>query len=407
MFGGDVDARPRRLQRRRERGASATAAIPPYRETRGYVQKVQAPARRARAGAPSPRLRGLLRAVDRPALAGAPRAKPAPRPPRARSSPPGPAPTTAGATSGGVTHVAEAPPAEGTVYSTCERSTSDARARSPAAPSTRACSSTHYNKGRELFEARRFEEAERQLEEAYLLRPRDPRVLNLLGLVYFRGEKLDKAEEVYRKLVAESPEAHTLHYNLGLICFKLDRLEDAESSFLKALELTQGNPKIHFYLGSIYERLHRYKDAIYQYRQAGATILVQRLEGRLGRDAGPTPRLPRRARRHRLAGRPAAPPAPEPATRRPRAPGRPARAPKLARRRRRPQAKTRAAGEPRPHGRGRLRCPGTPRPPASRLRRHPPAGPRTGPRVDDARRSGAPASAGRSPARSSARSRRA
>jgi uncharacterized protein (AIM24 family) len=152
----------------------------------------------------------------------------------------------------------------------------------PRGPFDQGLFLAHYNKGREFFEARRFEDAERQLEEAYLLRPRDPRVLNLLGLVYFRGEKLDKAEEVYRKLVAESPEAHTLHHNLGLICFKLGRLEDAESSFLKALELTQGNPRIHFYLGSIYEKLHRYKDAIYQYRQAGANVLVQRLQGRLG-----------------------------------------------------------------------------------------------------------------------------
>jgi tetratricopeptide (TPR) repeat protein len=139
----------------------------------------------------------------------------------------------------------------------------------PRGPFDQGLFLAHFNKGRELFEARRLDEAERQLEEAYLLRPRDPRVLNLLGLVYFRGEKLDKAEEVYRKLIAESPEAHTLHYNLGLICFKLGRLEDAESAFLKALDLTQGNPKIHFYLGSIYEKLHRYTDAIYQYRQAG------------------------------------------------------------------------------------------------------------------------------------------
>jgi uncharacterized protein (AIM24 family) len=152
----------------------------------------------------------------------------------------------------------------------------------PRGPFDQGLFLAHYNKGRELFEARHLEGAERQLEEAYLLRPRDPRVLNLLGLVYFRGEKLDKAEEVYRKLIAESPEAHTLHYNLGLICFKLGRLEDAESAFLKALDLTQGNPKIHFYLGSIYERLHRYKDAIYQYRHAGANLMVQRLQGRLG-----------------------------------------------------------------------------------------------------------------------------
>jgi uncharacterized protein (AIM24 family) len=152
----------------------------------------------------------------------------------------------------------------------------------PRGPFDQGLFLTHFNKGRELFEARRLDEAERQLEEAYLLRPRDPRVLNLLGLVYFRGEKLAKAEEVYRKLIAESPEAHTLHYNLGIICFKLGRLEDAESAFLKALELTQGNPKIHFYLGSIYERLHRYKDAIYQYRKAGANLMAQRLQVRLG-----------------------------------------------------------------------------------------------------------------------------
>jgi len=152
----------------------------------------------------------------------------------------------------------------------------------PRGPFDQGLFLAHFNKGREFFEDKRLEEAERQLEEAYLLRPRDVRVLNLLGLVYFRQEKLEKAEEVYRKLIAESPDAHTLHYNLGLICTKLDRLEDAESAFLKALELTRGNPKINFYLGSIYERTHRFKDAIYQYRQAGASLMVQRVEGKMG-----------------------------------------------------------------------------------------------------------------------------
>ncbi|HVO13231.1 MAG TPA: tetratricopeptide repeat protein [Vicinamibacteria bacterium] len=146
---------------------------------------------------------------------------------------------------------------------------------------------TQLNKGREAFEARKFEEAERQLEEAYLLRPRDLRVLNLLGLVYFRGDKLAKAEEVYRKLITQSPDVATLHQNLGLVCYKLGRLDDAEQAFRKALELSQGNPKIHFYLGSIYERMQRYKDAIFQYRQAGANLMVQRLEGRLDHPGSP------------------------------------------------------------------------------------------------------------------------
>ena len=140
---------------------------------------------------------------------------------------------------------------------------------------------THLNKGKAHYDERQYEDAERELEEAYLLRPRDQKVLNLLGLVYFRQEKYDKAEEVYRKLVAESPEAHTLFYNLGLIHYKLGRLEEAETTFLKALELNRENPKINFYLGSIYERLRRFQDAIFQYRQAGANLMVRRVEDKL------------------------------------------------------------------------------------------------------------------------------
>jgi len=155
------------------------------------------------------------------------------------------------------------------------------RESSPRAPFDQGLFLTHFNKGKAFYDERRFEDAERELEEAYLLRPRDQRVLNLLGLVYFRQDKLEKAEEVYRKLTAESPEAHTLFYNLGLIYFKLNRLEEAELAFLKALELTRDNPKINFYLGSIYERLHQYQDAIYQYRQAGANLMVRRVEDKI------------------------------------------------------------------------------------------------------------------------------
>ncbi len=164
---------------------------------------------------------------------------------------------------------------------------------SPRPPFDQGLFLTHFNKGKDLYDHKRFEEAERELEEAYLLRPRDQKVLNLLGLVYFKQDKFDKAEEVYRKLVAESPEAHTLYYNLGLIYFKLNRFEEAESAFLKALELAQDNPKINFYLGSIYERLHRFQDAIYQYRQAGANIMVRRVEDKIAA-AGPGAGAPHR-----------------------------------------------------------------------------------------------------------------
>jgi len=139
----------------------------------------------------------------------------------------------------------------------------------------------HFERGKAYYDEGGFGDAERELEEAYLIRPRDPKVLNLLGLVYFKQQKLEKAEEVYRKLAAESPEISTLFYNLGLIYNKLGRLEEAEAAFLKSLNLAPGNAKVHFYLGSIYEGLRRFQDAIFQYRQAGAALLVRRVEGKI------------------------------------------------------------------------------------------------------------------------------
>src|SRR5262245_14407046 len=167
----------------------------------------------------------------------------------------------------------------------------------PRAPFDQGLFLAHFNKGKDHFDGKHYEDAELELEEAYLLRPRDQKVLNLLGLVYFKQDKYEKAEEIYRKLAAESPDAHTLYYNLGLIYFKLQRLEESESAFTKALELSGNNPKINFYLGSIYERMKRYQDAIFQYRQAGANILVRRVEDKIaGRDrttsGPPLPDLP-------------------------------------------------------------------------------------------------------------------
>ena len=139
----------------------------------------------------------------------------------------------------------------------------------------------HFDRARRSYEERRYAESETELEEAYLLRPRDVGVLNLLGLVYFRQHKYEKAEEIYRKLLAQNPDEPTLSYNLGLIYLKLERLEEAEPTFLKALELSGTNPKISFYLGSVYEKLRRYTDAIFHYRHAGADMMARRLEDQI------------------------------------------------------------------------------------------------------------------------------
>ena len=47
---------------------------------------------------------------------------------------------------------------------------------SPRAPFDQGLFLTHFNKGKGLYDERRYDEAERELEEAYLLRPRDQKV---------------------------------------------------------------------------------------------------------------------------------------------------------------------------------------------------------------------------------------
>ncbi|HJS75735.1 MAG TPA: tetratricopeptide repeat protein [Vicinamibacteria bacterium] len=142
----------------------------------------------------------------------------------------------------------------------------------------------HLNRGREHFDARNFSDAAEELEEARRLRPGDDTVLNLLGLAYFKQEKYREADAVYRKLIELNPESSTLFFNLGLVCFKLADLDRAEATFLRALELKPDNQKTHFYLGNIYEKKKQYYNAIFQYRKAGANIMVKRVQEKIDRE---------------------------------------------------------------------------------------------------------------------------
>lgn len=139
----------------------------------------------------------------------------------------------------------------------------------------------HLHKGKEYFEQNEFQKAREELEAAYHFRPQDEKVLNLLGMSYFKLEMLPQAEEMYVTLAANNPEIYTLQSNLGLIRLKLNKLGQAEESLTNALELQPTNPKAHFYLGLLYEKLQRWDKALTHFEHARADKMIAKMREKL------------------------------------------------------------------------------------------------------------------------------
>jgi tetratricopeptide (TPR) repeat protein len=127
---------------------------------------------------------------------------------------------------------------------------------------------THVQRARAFLAEGKADLAEKDLAEAYLLKPRDVTVLSLLGVLYFKQGRLERAEEVFGKLAATTPNDAAILFNLGLINFKLNRFREAETAFTQALSFSNDRPRVHFYLGATYERHGRTREAIHQYRLA-------------------------------------------------------------------------------------------------------------------------------------------
>lgn len=136
----------------------------------------------------------------------------------------------------------------------------------------------HLHKGKEYFDQNQLQKAREELEAAYHLRPQDEKVLNLLGMAYFKLEMLPQAEEMYATLASNNPDVYTLQSNLGLIRLKLDKLDLAEESLGRALELMPGNQKAHFYLGLLYEKWEKWEKALPHFEHAKADKMVEKIK---------------------------------------------------------------------------------------------------------------------------------
>tara|TARA_R110001592_G_scaffold52649_3_gene161222 strand:- start:1151 stop:2995 length:1845 start_codon:yes stop_codon:yes gene_type:complete len=92
-----------------------------------------------------------------------------------------------------------------------------------------------------------------------------------LGRLYasmlVEDKQLDKAEEVFKSLIAHYPQAPSLKLSLGLVELENQKIEKAKIIFQELLSAGQHPNESHFYLGRIADQDKKYDEAIAHYKQ--------------------------------------------------------------------------------------------------------------------------------------------
>jgi len=107
----------------------------------------------------------------------------------------------------------------------------------------------HLDRGAALLGRGELPAARESLERALGLRPRDPKVLGLLGQAFYRQGQFEQAAVAWQRLVDDNPVEPGARVNLGLACLKARRAHEAVRQLEIALDLNPEHKKAMGYLG--------------------------------------------------------------------------------------------------------------------------------------------------------------
>lgn len=139
----------------------------------------------------------------------------------------------------------------------------------------------HLTRGSDLLRADKIDEARSELEQALSLRPGDAKIMNLLGLTYFRLSKYPEAQAIYADLVKRQPQDASLRLNLGLVLLKRGEVDDAIRELTRARELDPAQTRTMGYLGLAFARKGRFALARDAFAAAGQEELAKEMEQQL------------------------------------------------------------------------------------------------------------------------------
>jgi len=94
----------------------------------------------------------------------------------------------------------------------------------------------------------------------------EPNILSLLGSIYLKTSELDKAFEIFSRLINRFPDDSNSHYNMGIVFYLRDDYPGALKYFLKAIEMDD-NLDSYLYAGLAYQKMGDKEAALKYYRQ--------------------------------------------------------------------------------------------------------------------------------------------
>lgn len=126
-----------------------------------------------------------------------------------------------------------------------------------------------YARGIALERARQWPRAEADFIRALMLEPDQPLVLNYLAYSWAdQGVRLDEAQRMLERAVAQRPDDGYIIDSLGWVLFRAGKFQEAVVQLERAIEIRPHDPVMNDHLGDAYWRVGRYAEARFQWRRA-------------------------------------------------------------------------------------------------------------------------------------------
>jgi tetratricopeptide (TPR) repeat protein len=121
-----------------------------------------------------------------------------------------------------------------------------------------------------IFERqKKFAPAEAEFKKVLQVNPQNAQTLNYFGyMLAEQGTRLEEAEGLIQRALAEEPHNGAYLDSLGWVFFKQDKLAQAETYLRKAVERNQHDPTIHDHLGDVLARAGHVTQAAAEWEKA-------------------------------------------------------------------------------------------------------------------------------------------